>query len=72
MKTAKLDKFYELHLDGEEVFLLFAGKVQSHMDWELAKKFADQIMLWDIDSVYNAKDEDGNPVADEVVESARD
>ncbi len=55
-----------------------------HIDHDAALKLADQIQAWDVksqtkpttygfpDSVYNLKDEEGQLVSDEVVESSRD
>lgn len=43
-----------------------------HLTLEEAERLAGQLMAWQVIPVYEFKDEEGNPVADEIVEGSRD
>lgn len=76
MKVEQIGDFRTVSLNDlggtKVVALSHMGEVETTMTLDDAKQVADQIMAWDIESAYNLKDEEGNPVPDEIVEGSRD
>ena len=73
MFRAILDDFWEVQLDKGRLWLYHSGKPVEVLEPEAVAKLTDFLTADHVQaSTYNLKDEEGQPVSDEVVESSRD